>query len=270
MTRLITISFTLICVSLGVLCLPALSQTTDKAGSTKKEVVAKTRDKNAATLRALQEHVKTEKLQDVTLNDVLEYLSDAPDGKPESRLVFLFDRGFAALLGPDEPDPTTEKLSLPKVPNSMKRGTALRLALAQVAKGNAMFLVRQGQVEIIPRQYGTAAHILNQPTLLVSFEQSPLQEVLHDLTDETGLAIHLDPAAGKKAQMPISAMFRNASLEDALVTVTEMAELKFVVMERSIFVTTPDKVDVLRNEEKQREAVRKEFRENIPRMDIAR
>ena len=44
-----------------------------------------------------------------------------------------------------------------------------------------------------------------------------------------------------------------------LVVVTEMAELKFVVLDRSIFVTTPERATILRKEEKDRDEPRKNF-----------
>jgi hypothetical protein len=47
------------------------------------------------------------------------------------------------------------------------------------------------------------------------------------------------------------------------VTVTEMAGLKYVVCERSVFVTTPEKANVLRKEELERSREREIFEKKL-------
>ena len=80
----------------------------------------------------------------------------------------------------------------------------------------------------------------------------------------------LDPNVGKKGQTPISAKFHNATLEDALITVTEMAELKFVIFERSVYVTTAERAVILRKEEAERALQRKVVKPMPKRLEAAR
>lgn len=208
-------------------------------------------------VRLLDETIETRGLQEpVKLKTALEYFSDKFGG----RMPILIDRtAFRVDAGPNDPDPYEEEVKLPPVPTKMPMSTALRLVLAQVGNGKATFQIRQGFIEITTLKAGAAVHHLYQPAILQTFKQQPLSDVLDQLSDETGLAIHLDPKVGDKAKTPISARFRNSSLEDALIVVTEMAELKFVVLERSVFVTTPERATTLRKEEKERESHRREI-----------
>lgn len=209
--------------------------------------VETTREANARILKTLQQPIETGRFEDVPLKDVLASFSEGAD------LPIVVDReAFLLELGAEAPDPGTERVTLPKLPRMMTMSLALRLTLQQVGKGKAIYVIRQGHVEIVTRKYVQAGHLLSQSLLLTAFENRPLHEVLRDFTEETGLTINIDPNVGEKMNKMISATFRNASLEDALVTVTEMSDLKFVVLERSVFVTTPDRVEAIRKEEKER------------------
>ena len=262
MTRFLTVPTLLLC----------LMPTSTAYSQTPKKDPTIRREQNAMIVSLLEGPVKTNKLQDVTLKDALEYYSDILRGRAldlraaldkdplflDGVIPIIVNKSaFLADADLDTPDPYTEKVTLPVIPEKMSLHLALDLTLSQIGKSPSTFLVRKGHLEIVPRKYATAGHLLTNSTVLLSFKAERLPEVLHDLGDETGLAIHLDPNVGKKAKMPISATFRNASLEDALVTVTEMAGLKFVIMERSIYVTTPSRAEAIRREAEERAKARK-------------
>jgi hypothetical protein len=214
------------------------------------------REENAILTRMLEETIETKGLQEkVKLKTALEYFSDKFGG----RMPILINRSaFAAALGPDAQDPYEEEVSLPPVPAKMPMTLALRLVLAQFGSGQATFIVRQGYIEITTLKASRAIEYLYQPSVLLTFKSQLLPEVLEQLSDESGIAIHLDPKVGDKIKTPITAKFRNTTLEDALVVITEMAELKFVVLDRSIFVTTPERATILRKEEKERDIPRRD------------
>jgi hypothetical protein len=144
----------------------------------------------------------------------------------------------------------------------MLLGVALRLIVSQVAKGHATFIIRQNHIEIVPEKYTTSPYFLHQPMISADYQKRPLSDVLQDLSERTGIAINLDPNVGKKANTPIRVTLRNGSLEDALTPITEMAHLKYVVLHRSIYVTTPQNAKVIENEEK----LRRQRRESAPGM----
>jgi hypothetical protein len=221
-------------------------------------------DREATIAQMLQERIETKGLQDrVKLKVALEYFS----GKFEGKLPILVNRSaFAELLGADAADPYEEEVSLPPVPSRLRFETALRLVLSQVGVGQASYFIRRGYIEVVPAQYTTAAYFLYQPMAAAIYDKRPLRGVLDDLADETGVSIHLDPQVGTKAGTPITATLRNASLEDALTTVTEMAQLKYVVLQRSVYVTTPEHAKTLEKEE----AIRRKQRESAPQPKMKR
>jgi hypothetical protein len=266
MTRLFAIAIALICLCLGAFLLPVLSQVPDKAAPPKGAPATKGREETLALMRMLKQPIETKGLAEkVKLKVALEYFSDKFGGK----LPILIDKAaFAAELADrigrlppnvslEYVDPYEEEVSLPAVPTRMPMNTALCLILSQIGKGQATYLIRQGYVEIVPASHATAKRLLAQP-VFTSFDQRPLLCVLTELSDQSGLTINIDPSAGKQASSLISATFRNTILEDTLVAVTEMAELKFVVFQNSVYVTTADKVQSLVEEERRRSEKRQE------------
>ncbi len=132
-------------------------------------------------------------------------------------------------------DPEAVTVKVGAMPKQLTIHALLEQMTSQVG---ATYLLRQGQVEIVPMDYATIENLLTQP-LLARYEQRPLREVLQDLADRTGATIVLDGRAGEAGKEPISAIFRNnVTLEDALRICTEEAGLKFVILRNSILVTT--------------------------------
>jgi hypothetical protein len=259
MIRFFTVAVAAICIGLGVSLLPALSQASRKA---QRPNVALNTELSGETLtirQMLQTPINVKPLQEkLKLKQALEFFSDAFKGK----LVIIVDKeAFAAILGPDAPvDLYEEEVELPPVGDTMLMSTALRLVLSQPGKTDAAYVIRGSYIEILPPEYTKARYFLNEP-IQVSFKKHPLREVLDELSDMTGLTINIDGRVGEKAGAAVTASFRGASLEEVLVTVTESADLKFVVLNKSIFVTTPNHVKAIEEEEKKRDEKR---RENIP------
>jgi hypothetical protein len=258
MNRLIAAAVAMICLSLGTFLLPALSQAPEKAAPPKDAPAAKAREESLALIRMLEQTIETKGLQEpVKLKVALEYFFDQFGGK----LPILVDKNaFSAELGPDSEDPYETVVCLPPVPAKMSVDRALRAIITQIGNGNATYVIRRNWIEITTQKRSAVVNSLHHPCIVKSFEQQPLPDVLQDLAYRADVAITLDPNIGKKASTPISATFRNCSLEEALVTVTEMSQLKFVVLERSVFVTTPDKAKVLEKEER----IRRKNREYAP------
>lgn len=204
---------------------------------------------NIGMVDILNELIETKGLQEkVKLKVALEYFSDKFGGRVP---ILLDTAAFAHEFGEND-SPYEEEVSLPPVPARMVFGTALRLICSQVAKGRATYLIRGTYVEIVPEKYSTAPHFIYQPIITAKYDGWPLSRVLHDLADKSGFSIDLDPGTGKKADTQIRTTFRNCSLEDALTPITEMAGLKYVVLNRSIYVTTKENAEAIREEEEQR------------------
>ena len=249
----------------ATLMLPALAQPPRKVKpnrDVKKAEEAKTQaeEESAAIMRLLKASIDTTGLskQKVKLKEAIEYFSERFGGN----LSIVIDSEAFADLGPEVANPYEEEVILPAVPSKMPMSSALRLILSQVGGGQATYVIRQGQIEIVPLRHATAARMLYR-RVVGTYDQRPLKVVLAALSSETGLTINLDPKVGDKALSPITATFRNNTLEDALIAATEQAELKFVVHHTSIFVTTAKNAALMQKEEKKRAEFRKANPETV-------
>ena len=124
---------------------------------------------------------------------------------------------------------------------------ALRMALAQV-EPEAAFLIRDGLVEITTASQASVAGVLQQ-RVLANFSKVPLADALQDLSYQTGASIVLDGRVGDKAKTPVTASFRNdVNLEAALRMLADMADLKMVILQSGLYVTTPANAQKLNKE----------------------
>jgi hypothetical protein len=138
-------------------------------------------------------------------------------------------------------------IRFPTTPRRMSFDAVLRLVLDQEDL-DATFLIRNGMVEILPASQATPAFLL-QTKVAAEFNRRALEEALQDLSYLAGVTVVLDARAGELAKTPISAIFRNdVTLKAALCMVTEMAQLKMVVMPGGIFVTTPTHANCMQKE----------------------
>ncbi|MBI1830870.1 MAG: hypothetical protein HYR84_05390 [Planctomycetes bacterium] len=124
------------------------------------------------------------------------------------------------------------------LPRRMRVGDLLQLIVAQLEEESTL-LIRKNRVEITSKKAASRENLLKQ-TFVASFEQHPLEFVLDDLADITGLSVIVDGRCKEKIRTPVTARFRNdVPLRDALRMVTESAELKLVILPGGLFVTTP-------------------------------
>ena len=193
--------------------------------------------------KMLSQPVKTQALQKkMPLKDALEYFLDKTRGKLQ---IIVNESAFVPTKNGDIYD--TEVL-LPPFPPEMSVALALELIVSQIEDGKATFVIRRGVLEILPESHATAKHLLSRRVMV--FDIRSLTALLAEVSEQTGLTINIDAAAADKVAgaKPIPAKLRNVSAEDALVAVTEMAELKFVVLNQSVLITTPQKAKLLLKE----------------------
>jgi hypothetical protein len=138
---------------------------------------------------------------------------------------------------------------IPKTsPRRLPAVALLRILVAQMDDVETTFLIRNGVVEILPAKLAAPTFLL-QCKVTGAFERTNLEEVLQALSYQTGATLVLDPRAGELARTHITATFRNdVTLEAALRMVTEMSNLKLVMMPGGLFVTTPSHAIMLHKE----------------------
>src|SRR5206468_2513305 len=86
--------------------------------------------------------------------------------------------------------------------------------------------------------------------IVAVYHSERLSEILRDLSSQTGCTILIDPRAASDANRSISASFRgDASLAAVLRTLTDMCNLKPVIVDGVVYVTTPAQAEILRKEQ---------------------
>jgi hypothetical protein len=152
---------------------------------------------------------------------------------------------------PDAPDIFETRVRFPDIPKKMTVANMLNGALSKVATGNATFVVLPDRIEITTFEDASVERRL-QKRLTASFENRKLSEVLRELSEKTGTTIVIDKRAAEKEDRLVSATFLNdINLAGALRVLSEMAELKVVVLDGAIYVTTPAYAETLRKEKLQ-------------------
>src|SRR5262249_38791600 len=130
----------------------------------------------------------------------------------------------------------------------MTVGMALRVALSQVPTGNATYLLRRGVIEVTTLQAASPRRLLRQ-RITANFKQYPLHDVIESLSEMTGLNVVLDQRAKDKLKTPVTATFGNGiTLEGALRLLADMTDLKLLITDEYVYVTTPANARALREE----------------------
>ena len=154
------------------------------------------------------------------------------------------------------PIPALKQASLERV---------LRKVLARVAAASeACFVVRKDHIEITtgaarlaefwpngnenaranpeqPDQPANPPKVL--PLVVMEFDNVPLSDALRELASATDYTIVLDARAGEKSKLPVTASLINVPLDTAVRMLADMAELKPVLLNSAIYVTTEKRAD---------------------------
>ena len=191
-------------------------------------------------MRHLDREIATKELPN-SFFPLLDYLSGY--GVPFFVDIKVFSKDVQSVIDGELPPP---RFRLQPLPRQMSVRAILQMAVEQFDGEEATFLIRQGRVEITTKKAAALPNLLKQ-TFAASFDRQPLEFVLDDLSEMTGVSVVIDGRAKEKVREPITARFRNdVALLEALRMVTESAGLKLVELAgdggptRALFVTTPE------------------------------
>lgn len=135
------------------------------------------------------------------------------------------------------------------LPRRARVGDLLQAIVAQMEEESTL-LIRRNRVEVTTKKAGSRDNLLKQ-TFVASFDQQPLEFVLDELSEITGVTVIVDGRSKEKIRTPVTARFRNdVPLRDALRMVAESAELKLVILPGGLFVTTASHAELLEKHEK--------------------
>src|SRR5262249_22415927 len=93
------------------------------------------------------------------------------------------------------------------LPRHVRASDLLQLMVAQFEEESTL-LIRKNRVEITTKKAASRDNLLKQ-TFVASFDQHPLELVLEDLADITGVSVIVDGRSKDKIRTPVTARFRN-------------------------------------------------------------
>jgi hypothetical protein len=176
-----------------------------------------------------------------TLKDVLDFVSRSHG------LTFRVEHAAFRAEGQDGMEERQLARGLPATRN-LTLATVLNELLSQV-EPPAAFIVRRYHVAVVPMSHTLAEYTMREP-VYADFDKLPLQDALKELAEQTGSPVLLDARrAGEKAKTPVTATLQNVSLGTAVQLLANMAELKAVLVDNTIYVTTEQNAAKLEEEE---------------------
>lgn len=181
-----------------------------------------------------------------SFKDVMQPLDEYTTDRGHRLSIVINHRAFQA-RGDDANafDFDSVQVSLPNPPRELPLRLALRHMLDQFPTP-ATFVMRQGIVEIVPLPLGMGGTPLRQPVLAL-FEGQPLRDALEELSSQTGATINLDGREEEKGKNVVTAIFRgNVTLHEAATILANMAGLRVVVLENSLYVTSAANAEQLK------------------------
>lgn len=134
----------------------------------------------------------------------------------------------------------------------LRRGIPLARALdrilaraSQVKDRPLTYLVRPDGLEVVTVETAVKEVWDNEPGPYLPlvhrrFRRQPLDEALAQLAADTGINVIVDGRAAERARTPVSARFLNTPVDTAVRILADMADLKPVLRDNLLYVTTPD------------------------------
>jgi hypothetical protein len=175
----------------------------------------------------------------MSLQEFLVKMTEYYRVKKGMELLLRVDQNAFKEEDPDAPNIMETKITINPPPRKISGAQLLHLALAQIPTHNAAFVLRPGYVEITTQERSSAVALLSQ-RMPVRIQGRPLHLALDDLFDATGVPVVLDTRVGNLARAPVHLYIaKDTSLGAILLLMSEMANLKMIVLNDVIFVTTP-------------------------------
>lgn len=100
-----------------------------------------------------------------------------------------------------------------------------------------------------PMEGGTTPTV---PLVYASLEKQPLEQALKTLASRAAFSVILDARVGDKAKTPVTAALKNVPLDTAVRLLADMADLRSVLIDNTLYVTSPENADRLEAEQTRR------------------
>ncbi len=200
-------------------------------------------------LDALAQEVKLQdnvRINEIPLFELLQDLS-----KRHQVTFTILEEHFRA---DGQPNIKEEK---PKLATTMLRNLTVHQFLTQALESvNAMYLVKNGTLEIVPVRYAAKATRskvsnddgnlrLNEPLVSVIFKEKPLNEAVAQIAEMHDLNVVIAPQAGDARTGFVSARLLNVPADKALELLADQCDLRIVRRGAAFMLTSKDHANAL-------------------------
>lgn len=188
-------------------------------------------------------------------NDRLNKVADMPpidaNTALKEALAFFSDRhGLKIIVEPE----TFKEEGIQEAENQpvqMQRMDGIRLErwfLLLLKQANADYFIDADGVIFVVQEKHVPQSLLSQKVTL-HLDKKPLNEALRQLGEQTGLSIVLDEKrVGDKAKAAVTADLRSVKLDAALTILADLADLRTVLIDRAVYVTTRENAREMRKD----------------------
>jgi RNA polymerase sigma factor (sigma-70 family) len=163
----------------------------------------------------------------------------------------------------------TDGMPMPRM-NRVSLSTVLKKILSRVPNVEATFVVRRDHIEIttanaVREEVGLPAmepglrpKIVLLPLATASFDKTPLEDALKELSTSTGFNIVLDSAKLERAQPTVTANLQNVPVNTAVRMLAEMVDMRAVLIDNVLFVTATPTAERMQKEQDKRKGIEAE------------
>jgi hypothetical protein len=134
--------------------------------------------------------------------------------------------------------------------------TVLRSVIARIpVRCKAAYVIRGDTIEITTEKarqeefYPKSANVPGArrwPLVVAEYDRQPLDHIFEELARQTGHSIVVDLHAAEMAKLRISNTFLNVPLDTVIRLLTDMADLKPVLIHNTFYITTEGRVERFR------------------------
>jgi hypothetical protein len=133
----------------------------------------------------------------------------------------------------------------------------LRKILARIPGVEATFVVHDDAIEITTREAVLARVYGNNsrrglPLVYAEFEKQSLEDALKELAKQSEFNILVDPRPAEKIRTGVTAKLKNVPLDSAVQLLADMADLKAVLKDNVLYVTSKENAKVIEGETRKR------------------
>jgi hypothetical protein len=211
--------------------------------------------RNRKMRETLAQEIKFEGIDDpkMTLGEFLEQLSAQYDLTFDvNEPAFRANEGIADVMRMPIAEPP-----LPKMPG-IRLSTLLKKVLSRIpAEAGATYVVRPDCIEITTHravclELGLHPDATRMPLVAAYFDNTSLADALKELATTSGFNIVLDSGKMEKNKSAVTANLNNVPVDTAVRILAEMADMRAVLLDNVLFVTSKETADRLQKEEAKR------------------